>query len=104
MFGLNQDIFKSENKNGYKFKRKKVIKMIKSFSLHIFLILLCLFRFFCDIFEINPDNFSERNKQISQLEFQSTNLITFFGNGKPQVEPVLVLNKSILFWRLIGSK
>ena len=51
---------------------------------------LCLFRVSCDIFEIYPDNFSGRNKQMSQTDCQSTNLLTFFGNGKPQVKQVLV--------------
>ena len=36
ILGLNQDIFKSENKNGYKFRRVKSLQWLNHLVLHIF--------------------------------------------------------------------
>ena len=61
--------------------------MIKLFGFAHISIFLCLFRVSCDIFEICPDNFSDKKKQMSHTDCQLTDLFTYFGNGKHQVVP-----------------
>ena len=63
-------------------------KMIKLFSFAYTFNFWCLYRVFCDIFEI----YSDGNKQMSQTDYQLTDLFAYFGNGNPYLVPVFVIN------------